>query len=76
MNSSDIATYIKVSINQPFSFRTALGIPNINLNNHYVGFRQNFDNFWFRCKSNIIKNMYSSFDYIRNNRNISIFNEI
>ena len=36
LNSSDIASYIKISVNKTFSLATALNIPYIQLNNSHI----------------------------------------
>jgi len=48
-NSSDIITYIKIFINETFSFFTILRIPNINPNNSYVRFRRYLNDVQIRC---------------------------
>ena len=46
-NCSNVATNIKAPVNEIFGFGTALNVPNVNSNDGYIRFRENFDNSWF-----------------------------
>ena len=58
LDSYNLATHIKVPVNDTFSLRTTLSILNINPNNSYIWFWWSFDNMEFWGKSYIVKNIF------------------
>ena len=67
MNSSDITSNIKASINKTFSFATALDIPDVRPDNHHVRLWRQFDNIWSGGYHNIVKDVVvldNQFNYI------------
>jgi len=49
-DSSDMSSYVKTHINQPFTVFITLSVPNINPNNCHVTPGGSLDNSWFQCK--------------------------
>ena len=56
-NSNDIASHIKVSIDEAFHPQTILYIPNVELNNRHVRFWQYFDDSQSQSKDDVIEDM-------------------
>ena len=54
-NHGDEAFYIKVSVNDFLSIGTVLCIPNVNSNDCYIRFGQDFNDSRFECKNNIVE---------------------
>jgi len=48
-NHYNEAPNVKASVNQAFSLRTTLDIPDIDLNDRHVRFRGDLDNSWPQC---------------------------
>ena len=57
LNNCDKSSYIKAPIDKTFSLATTLNIPNVNPNNWHIGLGWNFDDSWFWCKNNIVKDL-------------------
>ena len=77
LDSCDMASNIKASVNEILGFETTLRIPNVDLDNSYVRFSRDFDNSMIWGKYSIIENMShlkDSFDYISSNQEVCIFN--
>ena len=56
-NSRNELTNIEASVNKSLGFTATLNISYIDLNDRHVWFRRHFDDTWFGCKSNIVKNL-------------------
>jgi len=75
-NCCNVTANVETSVNKILSLGITLRILYSNLNNSRIRFRRSFDNMWVRSKNNIIKDMgclNNFFNYIRKNRDISIF---
>jgi len=75
----NIVLYVKALINKSFGGYTILGVPNVDPNNSHVQFWRNFDNSWFWCNMNVVKDICgfnACFHYIRINRHVSTLNKV
>jgi len=78
-NCSNVASNVKASIDETFSFGTTLNIQNVELYDGHVWFRRDFDNSQPRHNNNVIENVVildDFLDHISWNRSVRIFEEV
>jgi len=77
--SCDIVSDIKTSVDETLSFSATLYILYIYLDNSHIQFWRHFNDSWFECKKDIIKDMCRLNDGLNNtkiNKHISIFQDV
>ena len=65
-NSSNVVSYIEISVNKPVCLTSALDIPNIQPNDHYIQFRWHFDDSGFWSNYDVIENIIVLNDHFNN----------
>ena len=63
-DSSDIASYIEVSVDDFFPIGPVLSIPNVNPDYCHIQLGQDLDNLRSGCKDDVIKDMILLEDYL------------
>ena len=76
---NNVVSYVKVSINKNFGRYIILEVLNVNPDNSHVWLWRKFDNSWFWCNVNIVKDVHgfdNCFHHTRIYRHVSTLNEV